>query len=162
MNRKTVIWSGAISYLVLLVLALFFYKERTMFLDVAYVLFKLIAENTFAIQVNRFVSMFTQCFGLFASKAGLPLNQVILIHSGGFIIYYFTIFLALCLLIKNEKMALGLLLFNTLMVTHTFYWTPSELIQGMAFVFVYLALLQKNLEQVSYNPIILILTIFSH
>jgi len=161
MNRKTIIWLGSISYTVLLVFALLFYKERTMFLDVAYVLFNLIAENALAIQVNRFVSMFTQCFGLFASKAGLPLNQVILIHSAGFIIYYYTIFLVLCLFIKNKKMALGLLLFNTLMVTHTFYWTPSELIQGMAFVFVYFALLQKSLEQVPYKPIVLILTGFA-
>jgi len=132
-----------------------------MFLDVAYVLFKLISENALAIQVNRFVSMFTQCFGLFASKAGLPLHQVLLIHSSGFIIYYFTIFLTLCLVTKNEKMALALLLFNTLMVSHTFYWTPSELIQGMAFVFVYLALLQKSLEQATYKRIILILMCFT-
>jgi len=43
-------------------------------------------------------------------------------------------------------MALGLLLFNTIMVSNSFYWTPNELIQGMAFVFLYAAIFQKTLK----------------
>lgn len=147
MNRRTTLILGIFSYLALALLAIYFYQERTMFSDVAYILFKLLQEGDWAIQVNRFVSFFTQSFGLFASKLGLPLKQVCVIHSAGFIVYYFAIFLIIFKWVKNEKMALGLLLFNTLMVAHSFYWTPSELIQGMAFVFLYFALLQKALEQ---------------
>lgn len=143
-------------YLSLLILSLIYYKERVIFSDVSFILFNLITEGGYAIQVHRFVSIFTQSFGLFASKLGLPLNWVAMIHSAGFVMYYFTVFLLLLKVIKNHSMALGLLLFNILMVTMSFYWIPSELIQGMAFVFLYHALMEKQLSKKTSSTVKLI------
>jgi len=146
LSKKSILFLGVISYSVLLCLSVIYFKERAIFADVSYILFKLILQGEYAIQVNRFVSVFTQSFGLFSSKLGLPLYWVTLIHSAGFIIYYFTIFMILLTWFKNKSLALGLMLFNILMVAYSFYWTPNELIQGMAFVFLYLAALQNILK----------------
>ena len=158
LDRKTIFIIGSATYLALLVLALLYYKERVIFTDVAFILFQLILEGDYAIQVQRFVSVFTQSFGLFASKLGLPLNWVAMIHSAGFIIYYYLIFLLL-LKLKARSLALGLVLYNVLMVTLSFYWIPSELMQAVAFVFLYLALLHKLLQR-EENSILLLVSSF--
>lgn len=40
-------------------------------------------------------------------------------------------------------MALIMALFNVTMVTHSFYWVQCELVQGAAYTFVYLALIEN-------------------
>lgn len=146
-----------------------YFKERVIFSDVSFILFNLITEGEYAIQANRFVSVFTQSFGLFASKLGLSLKSVAIIHSAGFIIYYFSIFLILLKLVKSHLMALGLMLFNIVMVTMSFYWTPNELIQGMAFVFLYIAFMERLMQKEKTSWLIhlaqmlcLITAIFAH
>lgn len=147
LNKKNILWLGLSTYLILSFFACYYFKERTAFTDISFHLFELLRTGEVVIQNFRFGAVFTQAFPLLAAKAGLPLTQVAVLYSLAFIILPFSLFLVILLGLKQEKMALVLLLFNTLMVTHTFYWTQSELPQGVAFAMLYFALLNKTLEQ---------------
>lgn len=121
---------GLITFLLLSLLAAYFYRERIAFLDAAYQLFMLIYKGDFAIQNRRFGAVATQVFPLIAVKLGLSLKAVMMTYSLSFILFPLSLFLILSKAFSNLKMALALVLFHLLMVTHTFYWVQSELLQA--------------------------------
>ena len=143
MAKKNILLAGIAAYAFLFLLAALFFKERTVFIDMAFHTFYIIKDGTFAIQNFRFGAFFTQLFPLLSSKAELPLTTVTFLYSISFVIYYLLLFIVLLKWVKNEAFALILLLFNTVMVTHTFYWVQSELPQGIAFGLVYAAVVQR-------------------
>jgi len=152
-DSKRIILIGSTTYLLLLILAIVFYKERTIILDMAFHSFLIIKSKTFAIQYNRFGAIFTQLFPVTAVKLGLSLKSILIIYSSAFIIYQFICYLIASLYFKNLKIALSMLLFSTLLVTHTFYWIQSEFIQGCMFVILFYGYLIKKRTLENFNPI---------
>jgi len=147
---KRCYYIGLIAYVVLLFLAILFYKERTIFTDIAFHLFSIIKYNSLAIQNFRFGAVFTQLFPLLALKAGFSLKGIMIAYSAGFILFYFACYVLCGAVFKNYKTALLLLLFNLLFASHTFYWMQSELPQGISIMLVILAYLgNKPFEQIS-------------
>lgn len=126
---------GWFTFLVLGVMAWFFYLERTVFLDAAFQSFTVITQNKLAIQVNRFGAAVTQVFPLVAARLGWSLEGILRAYSMSFVIYPFVLLLLLTRVFRNGRMALALALFYTLLVSQTFYWIQSELLQGCALVF---------------------------
>jgi len=118
----------------LCVMAWVFYLERTVFLDAAFQSFTVITTNELAIQVGRFGAAVTQVFPLVAVRLGWSLEGVLRAYSMSFVIYPFVLFLLLVGVFRNGRMGLLLALFYTLLVSHTFYWIQSELLQGCALV----------------------------
>lgn len=165
LNKKNVLYLGTTSFSILGILSLYFYKERTVFLDLAYILFKVIQTNSLAIQVNRFVSVFTHGVVQASIQFNLSLSSISQLFSLSFVVFQFILFLIILKIIKDEKLALGLLLFNFVMPTHTFFWTASELIQGMAFVFVFFALLNRKytreIKKTMVNHFLLLTTLIT-
>ena len=147
---------GFIGYLFLFILSAVFYKERTVFTDIAYHLFYLLKDGTFAIQNFRYGAAFTQIFPLAASWLSLPLSTVMFFYSVGFTIFYFTCYVVAGSVFKNHKLALILLLFNFLFVTDTFYWIQSELPQGIAFSILFFSFLSTRQESVNAIPLAMI------
>ncbi len=146
LNKKAILLIGAISFFLLLVLSIVFYKERTCFVDIAFHLFYILKDNDFAIQNYRFGAFFTQLFPLSSAYLGLNLKSITIAYSMSFVLLPFIVFLLILLILKNQKIAIAYLFFAVLMTTHTFYWIQSELPQAMAFFFIYLALFDNYLE----------------
>lgn len=165
--NKVLFWLGSATYTALAVLACVFYLERTVFIDIAFHLFYILKDGALAIQNNRFGAVFTQIFPLLAAKAELPLAQVMMAYSLGFVAYYATVFF-LCLRLSRPH-ALMLLLYNVLMVTDTFYWIQSELSQGVALTLLWWALAsryarpeQMPIWAAGSMPILLLFVVFCH
>lgn len=135
---------GFAVYFILLVFAIVFYKERTIFLDIAYHLFYIVKNNGFAIQAYRFGAVFTQAFPVAGVKLSLPLESIMLMYSAGFIIYYTTCYWVCGTVLKQYEIALVLLLFNIMLVSKTFFWMQAELPQGCAFMLVMFAMLKST------------------
>lgn len=133
---KRYYYLGLIAYSILLIFAILFYKERTIFTDISYHLFFILKDSSLCIQNYRFGAAVTQVFPLVAGKLNIPLLGVVVIYSIGFALYYFCCYLVCGLVFKNYRMGLVLLLFSTLFVSETFYWMQSELPQGLAFMIV--------------------------
>lgn len=141
---------GFTFYACLLILSIVFYKERTVFLDIAFHLFAIITEGDLAIQNFRFGAAATQIFPLVASRLHMPIEAVMLIYSVGFIIYYLLCYILCGLVLKQYKYGLVLLLSSALFATDSFYWMQSELPQGLAFmVVVFAAISSKEIVRVN-------------
>lgn len=171
MSQKALLWFGAGTFLVLNIFAFLFYKERMVFNDAAFHLFAILEKNDFAFQNHRYVATLTQSFPLMASRLGLSLTTVAILYSLSFEIVYFIVFLILITVFKNRLLALAFLLFSTLMVRHTFFWCLSEVVQGAAVYFIYLAFWFKSIDSGRYKSgffnslimfILLALLVFSH
>lgn len=170
MNKKVVI-VGIIAYVSLLVLSVYFYRERTIFLDAAYHLFAILKDGDFAIQNFRFGAFFTQSFPLVGSKLGLSLTTIMKLYSASFVIFHFLVFLLCTLLFKQYKFGLAILLFSVFMIADTFYWIQSELIQGLAFLILYFGFLsfgqkhfvsKKDFWFFPINALMVITLVFFH
>lgn len=146
MNRqqKLILCSGILIYSLLGLLAALYYRERTVFADVAMLLFAILKDGHLAIQVNRFGAVLTQVFPLVCGKLHVPLMQTMVIYSEGFVLYNLVIFL-LCFFITREKsFAATCMLFSVFMTTESFYWIQSELLQAIAFTVLFFALLTRK------------------
>lgn len=121
---------GDFGFIILAILASVFFLERTIILDASFQGLSVIYKGDFAFQYNRFGALFTQAFPLLGVKLGLPLKGVLFLYSLGFILFPFLVYLILTKWLKNEKMGLVLFLFFILLVSHTFFWIQSELLQA--------------------------------
>ena len=157
MYRKAYfIGSGA--YLIMLLLSMVFYKERTIFLDAAFNLFYIIKKGTFCIQSNRFGDFFSQLLPVITSRLGLSLNTVLRSYSTSFVIYYFSCYFICGSILKRYDIALCVLLLNLLFVSHTFYFTLSPLPQAIALLLVIMSMvLNKRVEDISFVSWVILL-----
>ncbi len=132
-------FTGIFAYVVMLVLSLLFYKERSILLDSSFDLFYLLKDGGFDINVVRFSGVLSKVAPVLAIRAGLPLNEVLLCYSFGYAAYYFLCYFICGTILKKYDFALVILLCNILFVAETFYYIPSELPQGIAFALVVFA-----------------------
>lgn len=119
---------------ILLLLALFFYKERMLFLDAPWIVFHIINTKFFCIQEHRYGSFLTQLFPLIGVKLKLSINSILLLYSASFNLLYLAIGFIL-LRMKQYKLLILEALYFSLLLSSSFYWTNNELHQGMAWLF---------------------------
>lgn len=153
MQARHVLILGLCGYLALGALAAYFFQERTVFLDPAFVIFSIASTGDFAIQASRFGSALTQFFPWAAVQLHLPIRWVMIIYSVGMVFFYFSCFYVVQRWFKNSNLALGLLLFNTFMVSYTFWWMQIEFAQGIALSLVFLAFMTRERQWADYNAL---------
>lgn len=142
-TKHLILFTGILIYASLGLLAILYYIERTIFADVAFHLFYILKDCKLAIQVNRFGAAFTQVFPLICAKLHLPLEVTLMVYSEAFIIYSALTFLLCFLIAKEKSFAAVVMLFSIFMVTETFYWIQSELLQGIVFTVLFFAFLSR-------------------
>ncbi|MFN8416705.1 MAG: hypothetical protein U0U66_10270 [Cytophagaceae bacterium] len=170
MSNKYISILGVLSFVLSLGASVYFYQERTVFLDISFHLFYILKDQAFAIQNYRFAAFFTQMFPMLGDFLGLPLSSIAILYSTSFVILPAIAFGVIVGVYKNYKIGAAYLIYLLLMVTHTFFWIQSELPQGMAFVFLFLATLEYwydavNSAKVGVGILILLLLVvivFSH
>jgi hypothetical protein len=146
-QSKRIFWLGIFSYSILALLAIVFYKERTVFCDVAFRFYSIMKADDYAIQANRFGSYFTQSFLYLSQTIGLPLKYVMINYSVGFILYKALAFFICLNGLKKPNFALTILLVDVLIVSETFYWIQSELVESLTFLILYFAFLEWSAER---------------
>ena len=135
--------TGLIAYMLMGVLALYFYKERTILLDASYALFHLLRENSFSIEFHRFPDAVVQTLPLIASRLGWSLTTIMKLYSVSFVGVYFLCYFITGSLLKRHDLALVMLMVNSAFVTETFFYTPSQLPQGICFLIMLFAGLSR-------------------
>lgn len=157
--HKTLYRLGFIPYILLILMATLFYKERTVFMDAAYHLFHFLMNDDFAIQHNRFGAAVTQVFPVLGSHLGLPLKSIMLLYSTGTMLYYFLCYFVCGTILKQYKFALLVLMFSILFATDTFFWPFSELQQGCTMLMVMFSLLNTRIQLALKYLLILVLIV---
>lgn len=145
--NRLVIISGISVFSYLLILSQIYFKERTCFADMSFILFNIIKDQSLSVQVHRFGSAITQIFPLAGVWFGFSLEVIMRLYSASFIIWYFAVFLICVFVFRKPKHGLLMLLFATLMVSDTFYWVTNEQLQGIAFCILFFAFIEMNFEK---------------
>ena len=108
---KQLFAAGVLVYLVQLVFAVIFYKERVVLPDDANYVFELVSNGgRFAIFHQRFIACLTQWMPYSAIRLDQPLNTVSTLYSLNVSLFYFGCYLICGLCCRNYKVALALLL----------------------------------------------------
>lgn len=133
-------------YGIMFLFSIYYYKERTILCDTATQLFEILNNHWFAIQVERFGAAITQVFPLLVSELGMSLKGILIAYSMSFIVFYASTFFIILWILKNEKMAMVLLMFNILMVRYSFFWIQCEFVQGVVFTLLFLTITETVLK----------------
>lgn len=136
-------WVGYGGLVLLVILSAVFYRERSLFIDIAYQTFLMIKDGTVQVQVYRFGSAIVQILPLMAIKLGLPLQIVLLCYSLSFTLLFLLFYWIIVRGLKNEYLGWVLVFLFTLMVYDAFYWATSEYQQGLAFLLVVFAFVMR-------------------
>ena len=126
----------------LLILALAFYQERILNLDMAFQCFLILKSGSLEIQSGRFGAAATQVWPWAAQAIGLPLKGVLIAYSLGHVVWP-AVLAWFCWKIGQWRWSLAIGLVATLMTTHTFFWL-SEMPQGLVFLCAVFAWLQSK------------------
>lgn len=139
-NKWSFILTGLLGLFALLLLSILFWRERVIYTDMAFHSFVMSVTKSFAIQNNRFGAALTQMFPLTAMYLELPLAAVLKWYSAGFYVLYIAYFLIIVFVLRQQEIAIVMVLYLTLLCSNSFFWAQSEYPQGMAFMCVFLAL----------------------
>ncbi|HMQ48657.1 MAG TPA: hypothetical protein PKA00_14510 [Saprospiraceae bacterium] len=134
---------GYATMLGLVLLSALFYKERAVFVDVAFQTFLMINEGTVQVMVNRFGAALVQLLPLLAIKLEAPLALVSFCYSISFTLLYLLVYHLIVRYFKNDYLGWTLIFLYTLMIFDGFYWPPSELQQGLAVLLLFWAFLLR-------------------
>ena len=125
-----------VALLLLLIGALYYYKERMLFADASYIAFNTINNGKLYIQELRFGSFITQGMPLLLAKLHLPIKVVLLGYSASFNLFFIVVALFL-VGYRSYGLAVLMSLYYFLFVSDTYYWTNNEIHQAVAWMFLF-------------------------
>jgi hypothetical protein len=141
-NLKQAAYIAVGSLFALLLLAIYYYKERVIFMDASYILFQIINDGQHAIQENRFGSFITHLVPFLFGKFNMPIKTIIIGYTLSFNLFYLAIISIMVFKLREYALAILMSFYYLLMVSDTFYWSNNEVHQGIAWMFLTMALLQ--------------------
>lgn len=144
---------------VLLVWAAVFYKERMLLCDASYIFFRIVNEQTLQIQQYRYGAFITQMVPLIAAKLHLPLKYALVAYSISFNLFYLSIALIVFRL-REYLLVILMTFYYLLLTTDSFFWTNNEVLQGVAWMFLFWALLFFEAKKDKPNKAALVVIMF--
>ena len=133
-----------------------FYNERLAF-DASHYLVELINTKAPFVAHGRYIGVMSQLLPLVGIYLHLSLETLKQLYSIGDVLYYFTLFLLILLYFKDSSNGLALILTLCISACFTFYCPVSELLQGLALLCLWNAMLYCNFP---YKPLFIILVLF--
>ncbi len=134
---------AAAGLFLLLLLSLYFWRQRVFMVDACFQSFLVISRQDWAFQVQRYGAAVVQGPMLLLVKLGAPLKTVLITYSLAFTVYPLLLF-GLLVGMRRERFAWALALYFLLLTAHTFFWIQSELIQSTAFAVLTLAVFDQR------------------
>lgn len=132
---------GHLMFLVLFVLAVVYYLERTIFVDPCYAVFNLIYYKSYIVEAGRTTAVYPQTLALLAIRWGWPLKSVLAVYSVSFILLYYIIYLVIAYIFRLRRLALAVPLALLLGVKYSFFWISTETHQAVAYTILFYAFL---------------------
>jgi len=166
-NRYLII-IGHFSFLVLLFLSIYYYKERVVFIDTVFQFFKIVNFEKINIEADRYSALLTQIPLLLGVKAHLSLRSLMLVYSMSFIVVYYIVFILCVHTFKNIPAGLTIVFVFLLCIKQSFYHSSTETHQGLVYTALLSSILfypfKENYRLLRYSLICIavVLCFFSH
>ena len=116
-------------FAVMTVFAIVFANERFQ-ADGAYYLFRIVNFETFQVEHQRFVLVFSQALPLLGVKLGLSLKAIIILNSLSNIIFFYLIFRYVVYYLRDQTAGIAVILFQVLGVLHLNFTPMYEVWYG--------------------------------
>lgn len=113
---------------------MYYYQERTLFLDNAFQVFLLIQDKDIVINSNRWPVVIFRSFPLLMVKLGASIKMIILALSFSYMIFHIIVYGIIRFIIGDRSKAWLLLAFLIIPTAHTFYWCNSDHLIGISLV----------------------------
>jgi len=137
--------TGHLFFLVLIILAVVFYKERMLYADSAWYVFKIVNFSKLNVEAGRFSAIITQVLPLIIVRQELPLKFVILAYSVSFILVYYVVYIVCVYALRIEAAGIVILFVLVLGIRHNFYHPVQETLQGLVYTVLLFAWLKYPL-----------------
>lgn len=131
--------TGYLEHILFAILAGFslcFWQERTLILDAAFQSYLFISTGLPAIMVERFGAGLTHLLPLMGVYLGFSLKSVLILYSFSIVLFHYILFFISKNVLKNNALALAIMLFNVFLIGDAFFWMQNELLQGISLMFV--------------------------
>ena len=159
---------GHIFFAITAILAVYFYEERTIFIDSAFQIFKILNFETWNIEAGRYSAAITQILPLLLIKVGTPLNLVLLSYSLSFVLVFYLVFCLVTYKLKNEVAGICIVFILCLCIRQSFYHVATETHQGLVYTMLLYAWLcyslnsSNKLIRYAIAALLVLLCYFSH
>ena len=139
--KKQLILFGHLSLITTAILALYFYKERVLYVDPGQQLFEMINTGGYKTYVSRYSMYINQTIPLMAIRLGLSLRTIMIAYSLSFVVVYYTCFLISVYKFKNITAGLCIA-FAPLLIRIMFGHSIAETWLGIGYSTLFFAALQ--------------------
>lgn len=158
---------GHLSFLVLLIASVYFYKERILFADSAFQFFKIVNFEKINVEAYRYGAILPELPVLLAIKLGFSLKLLIITYSVAFIGLYYIVFLLCIKVFKNTAAGLSIILILIMCVSESFFYPVTETHQSLVFSVLLFAILQyesfrNSLVQILLASAVVIVSFLAH
>lgn len=154
---------------VLLIGSLAWYKQRMLFIDPAWIVYRIIDTRNFCIAEHRYGAVATQVVPLIGAYLHWPMRTILMLYSASFYVFYLIVMLIAGTAYGHRAFGILLALYLLLMVSDNFFWPNNEVHQGIGWMFLALAIFfgkrgrqQWRVWEYALFPTCLFLAIFSH
>jgi hypothetical protein len=130
----------------LLLMSIVFVKERILFLDSGIYLFEIINQKAFYFPYRRFVNVFNQFLPWMGVQLHLKTGVILLLYSINLQLLFTVIYLVIHFGLKQKKLAFAIPLFQLMICYESFFLPVSELSVGIAFLILWLAVVQSKTQ----------------
>ncbi len=170
-KRKQEDWGfgilGHLSFFLLFLASVYFYKERIFFADSAFQFFKILHFEKINVEAYRYGAILPEFPVLLAMKLGIGLKLLTIIYSVSFIALYYAIFLLTIKFFRNTSAALSVVVILILCISQSFFHPVTETHQSLIFSVLLFAILQyssirHNRLQVLPAFLVILLSFFAH
>lgn len=150
-------WTAFASLLLLTILSLIAYKERTLFVDSSWFLVHIISQKTFYFMEMRFGAFITQLGTVAAVYTGMPMTGIMMIFSVSFYLFYLAAALLIGIRWQQKQLAILFSFYLLLFISDGFFCTVGEIFQGLAWMFLFFALyFQKRFRHNIFSVFLLL------
>lgn len=125
------------------VLALWFFQER-MYADSGFYIAKVVHYESFWVELDRFILIFSECLPLLCMKLGLPLKTVLLAYSVGHVLFFYGNYLIARYHYQNRHAGWMLLAIQTVGILHGFCAPGFEFYYGGGFLVLWAVVFQAQ------------------
>jgi hypothetical protein len=142
-------WVASFFFTVYAVFAVVYFKERCIYIDSAFQLFKIINFENFNFEAHRYGVVFSQFLPLLAIKFALPLKYVLIAFSLSFVLLGYLVFL-LCYHVLHEKKVAFIIPVSLISgIAQGFFYTVTEIYQASLFVVLFYAWQNVNVLKIN-------------
>ncbi|HTO16064.1 MAG TPA: hypothetical protein VLZ83_09845 [Edaphocola sp.] len=154
---KVAYWLSFFTLIVLSILSIISYKERTLFVDSSWFITNILHTKSFYFMEMRFGAFITQLGTIAAIHLGLSLKSILIIFSISFYIFYLFSFWAIGGLMKQKKLAILFVFYLTLFISDGYFCTVGEIFQGITWMLLFFALyFQKRWKHNFWSHLLMI------